>query len=223
MSASDETLASIADEVFDAMGAPREVLPYTSRFPGYDLGDAYRVVEDLRRRKEARGERVVGRKIGFTNSAAWAGYGISGPIWNYLYDTTTLDLASTSAYPLRGWPNVRMEAEIAFGLCAAPHLEMDAHEPLGCIDWVALDFEICTSATTGVHVALLLGQRRSIGPDRERWAEGLRSFSATLFEVGGAMRRVGARRFWAARSRRSTISCGNWREPKAGPCKPATS
>ena len=198
MSARDETLARIADEVLDVMGAPREVSPYTSRYPGYGLDDAYRIVEDLRERREARGERVVGRKIGFTNAAAWAGYGISGPIWNYLYDTTTLDLASTSVHPLRGWPNVRMETEIALGLCAAPHPDMDAEDLLSCVDWVALDFEICTSifpdwqfavadaATTGVHVALLLGQRRSIGADREGWAEGLSSFSATLFEAGGA-------------------------------------
>ena len=128
---------------------------------------------------------------------------ISGPIWNYLYDTTTLDLTSVNAYPLREWPNVRMEAEIALGLHAAPHPDMDDNELLACVDWVALDFEICTSvfpswrfevadaATTGVHVALLLGQRRSIVDDGARWADGLKSFSATLSEAGGARARGG--------------------------------
>ena len=52
---------------------------------------------------------------------------------------------------------------------------MEDDDLLGCIAWVALDFEICTSifpswrfkvadaAATGVHVALLLGARH---PDR---------------------------------------------------------
>jgi 2-oxo-3-hexenedioate decarboxylase len=180
------------------MGAPREVTPYSKRFQGYGLEDAYRVVEEIRARREARGERVVGRKIGFTNAAAWAGYGISGPIWNYLYDRTTFDLASIDSCPLHGWPNIRMETEIALGLSADPRPEMNDDEFLACVDWAALDFEICTSifpgwrfdvadaATTGVHVALALGPRRSIVDDRTRWGQGLAAFSATLSEAGGA-------------------------------------
>ena len=59
------------------LSVPHEVAPSTRRFPGFGLEDAYRVIEDVRSRWEARGERVVGRKIGFTNSAAWAGYGMA--------------------------------------------------------------------------------------------------------------------------------------------------
>jgi 2-keto-4-pentenoate hydratase len=62
------------------MTVPREVQPYSERFPGFGLEDAYRVVHDLRRWREARGERIVGRKIGLTNTAAWAGHGISAMI-----------------------------------------------------------------------------------------------------------------------------------------------
>ena len=210
MAVSDENLTKVADEVFSALDVPSEVAPYTARFPSFALADSYRVVEDVRSRREARGERIVGRKIGFTNSAAWAGYGISGPIWNYLYDTTTLDLTSVTEYPLRGLPNIRMETEIALGLSAAPQPEMDDHELLRCVDWVALDFEICTSifpdwrfaaadaATTGVHVALLLGERQSIGASRTRWADKLASFTATLSEdrgtrvVGGGSQVLGS-------------------------------
>lgn len=198
MAASDETVARIAEEVFSLRGKQQEVAPYTVRFPGYELADAYRVLEVLRARREARGERIVGRKIGFTNQAAWAGYGITGPIWNYLYDTTTLDVAAAASYPVSGWPNLRMETEIALGLSATPHPRMGDDELLGCVDWVALDFEICTSifpgwrfdvadaATTGVHVALLLGERHAIGGDRQRWANGLKTFTATLSEAKGA-------------------------------------
>ena len=44
--------------------------------------------------RRARGENIVGRKISFTNRAVWNGYGISGPIWNYLFDSTVDDLAA---------------------------------------------------------------------------------------------------------------------------------
>ena len=199
MGVSDETSAIIADEVFSMMATPREVLPFSDRFPGFELGDAYGIVNEIRRRREARGERVVGRKIGFTNAAAWAGYGISGPIWNYLYDTTTIDLPPQGgAFPLGAWPNVRMETEVALGLCEAPEPEMEDDDLLGCIEWAALDFEVCTSifpgwrfkvadaATTGVHVALLLGARHPVGEARKRWADQLASFSVTLSEAAGA-------------------------------------
>src|SRR5215210_3714539 len=101
------TRASIAKEVFDAMSAPREVEPFSTRYPDFDLSDAYAVVADIRRRREARGERIVGRKIGFTNRTAWADYGISGPIWNYLYNSTTQDLSNCGRWPIAAWPNVR--------------------------------------------------------------------------------------------------------------------
>ena len=198
MGVSDETTAIIADEVFDLMRAPREVAPFSERFPGLDLDDAYRVVEEVRRRREARGERVVGRKIGFTNAAAWAGYGISGPIWNYLYDVTTFDLPLQGPVPPGTWTNIRMETEVALGLCNAPDPGMDEDELLDCIEWAALDFEVCTSifpgwrfsvadaATTGVHVAVVLGARHPVSGSRERWADQLASFSVTLSEAAGA-------------------------------------
>lgn len=199
MPVSDETLAIIADEVFGTMVRPREVSPFSDRFTGYGLEDAYAIVNKVRRWREARGDRVVGRKIGFTNAAAWAGYGISGPIWNYLYETTTLNLPPPDGtFPLSDWPNVRIETEVALGLCKAPEPDMKDEDLLACIDWAALDFEICTSifpswrfkvadaATTGVHVALLLGERHSLGAARKRWARELASFSATLSETTGA-------------------------------------
>ena len=198
MRVSDETMATIADEAFDTMVAPREVRPFSDRYLGFGLEDAYCIVNEIRQRREARGERVVGRKIGFTNAAAWAGYGISAPIWNYLYDTTTLDLTPGSTFSIGAWPNVRMETEVAMGLREAPQPSMNDSDLVRCVEWVALDFEICTSifpnwrfkvadaATTGVHVALLLGPRHPIGQTRKRWADRLGSFSATLSEAAGA-------------------------------------
>jgi hypothetical protein len=105
MPLSHNTLTLIADEVMELLANPREVAPFSMRFPGYEIEDAYFVVNDVRRRREAEGDRVIGRKIGFTDAMAWEGYGISGPIWNYLYESTprTLPLQEfplgTSAFP----------------------------------------------------------------------------------------------------------------------------
>lgn len=198
MSLSNAALAKIADEVFELLVVPREITPFSGRFPGFDLADAYRVVADIRRRREARGERVVGRKIGFTNAAAWAGYGIAAPIWNYLYDTATHELTHGFSLLLGERPNIRLETEVALGLCDAPMPSMTEEELLSCIEWVALDFEVCTSifpkwqfevadaAATGVHVALLLGPRHPIDGSRGDWAACLQTFSVTLSEVAGA-------------------------------------
>ncbi|CAM5763914.1 2-keto-4-pentenoate hydratase [Labrys miyagiensis] len=204
MAVSDRTLSIIADEVFATLVDPREVAPFSDRFPGFGLDDAYQVVHEIRRRREARGEKVVGRKIGFTNTAAWAGYGISGPIWNYLYDATTLDLPLPGGcFSIGTRPNIRMETEVALGLCRTPEPGMGDDELLDCIEWAALDFEICTSifpgwrftaadaAATGVHVALLLGARHPIVEARERWAAALSSFEVTLSKAGGACSRGG--------------------------------
>ena len=48
MEVSHEPSAIIADEVFGMMAAPREVSPFSDRFPGYDLEDAYGVVNEIR-------------------------------------------------------------------------------------------------------------------------------------------------------------------------------
>jgi 2-oxo-3-hexenedioate decarboxylase len=90
-----------------------------------------------------------------------------------------------------------METEVALGLSRAPDATMDDTALLRCIEWAALDFEICTSifplwkfkaadaAATGVHVALLLGERHSIGDNPSRWSRQLQTFTATLSQSAG--------------------------------------
>jgi 2-keto-4-pentenoate hydratase len=188
----------IADEVERTRGAEIEVSPFSLRYPEMDLSDSYWVVEEIRRRRQTNGEKVVGRKIGFTNIKAWKGYNITGPIWNYLYESTTYELSAQRSIAVRDWPNLRMETEVALGLSARPNALMDQEELLDCIEWAALDFEVCSSifpgwqfqvtdgAATGVHVALLLGKRHHINGDRRAWAEQLNSFSATLSGSNGS-------------------------------------
>ena len=90
----------IANEVVFSLAAHDQVPPFTSRPNGLTLEDAYRVTPLLRAAFEARGEKILGRKIGFTNRGIWAQYGVYAPIWGYVTDATVHNLSSPS--PQRG-------------------------------------------------------------------------------------------------------------------------
>jgi 2-oxo-3-hexenedioate decarboxylase len=188
----------IAAEAANLLGAGRQVAPFSTRYAGFDLAKAYRVTAKLRAMREARGERPIGRKIGFTNRTIWAEYGVYAPIWGYVYDRTMHDLSSDGAdSSLAGLCEPRIEPEIIFGLASPPAAGMDEEELLGCIDWVAHGFEIVQSlfpnwrfaavdtiAAYGLHGALWIGPRQAIGPRAEDWRRELASFEIDLFRNG---------------------------------------
>ena len=58
---------ALAAELLAAFDARQPVEP----FPNLDLATAYKITEDIRKLREMRGERVLGRKIGFTNETIW--------------------------------------------------------------------------------------------------------------------------------------------------------
>jgi 2-oxo-3-hexenedioate decarboxylase len=60
-------LHAIADEAFAAIESGRQISPFSLRPAGLTLEDAYVVTALLDRKREARGEKRLGRKIGFTN------------------------------------------------------------------------------------------------------------------------------------------------------------
>ena len=128
----------------------RHIAPLTERDGSFGLIDAYRVTAEVRRLREACGERVVGRKIGFTNTTIWAEYNVTAPIWGYVYDTTLHRVSSTSEpVALAPFVEPRIEPEIVFGLAQAPQTGMDERALLACVAWVALGFEIVQSLFPG--------------------------------------------------------------------------
>jgi len=188
------TLAGIADESLAALDAQQQVTPFSARIDGFSLADAYRVATDVRARRAARGERPLGRKIGFTNRTIWAEYDVWAPIWATVYDSTVQRLSGADAhFSLDRMIEPRIEPEIVFGLAHAPQPGMDDAALLGCIDWIAHGFEIVQSiypgwkftaadtvAAFGLHGALLIGQPSSLGSDRAAWLAALSSFQITL-------------------------------------------
>ena len=185
---------AIADEAVAVLGQDgRQIAPFSSRDPSFALTDAYRVTPVVRGLREARGEKVVGRKIGFTNRTIWAQYGVYGPIWGYVYDSTVRNLSDLSGpVPLAAFAEPRIEPEIMFGLSAAPKTGMDERALLACIEWVAHGYEIVQSifpdwkfaapdtvAAFGLHGALLIGERHRI-VDADKWFAALSDFRITL-------------------------------------------
>ncbi len=84
--------------------------PFSSRPGGLTRGDAYRVSARLAGLRTARGETVVGRKIGFTNRRIWP----DAPNWGYVTDRTVCGLEA--ALLLAPFVEPKIEPEIVFGI-----------------------------------------------------------------------------------------------------------
>lgn len=190
-------LQSIAVEVQATAGTGRQIAPFTSRPGGLELADAYRITALLRQAREAKGQKVVGRKIGFTNRTIWQQYGVYAPIWGYVYDIACRDVDSAPSLSLTGVAEPRIEPEIVFGIGRVPDASMDEAALLACIDWVAHGFEIVQSlypkwqfqaadtvATNSLHGALLIGPRHAIGSRSADWLKELPNFTVELRRGG---------------------------------------
>jgi 2-oxo-3-hexenedioate decarboxylase len=189
---------AVAAEAFDLLDTGRQIAPFSTRLARFELDDAYRVTAAVRQLREARGERVLGRKIGFTNRTIWDEYQIDAPMWGYLYDRTVRDLAAEEgSVSLAGLAEPRIEPEIVFGLATAPTPGMDERALLGCVAWVAHGFELVQSifprwaftlpdtvAAYGLHGRLLIGPRHAIGENRDDWLRDLATFRIDLKHDG---------------------------------------
>jgi 2-oxo-3-hexenedioate decarboxylase len=191
--ASGSHIEDVAGEIFATLGSGRQIAPFSSRPGGLTLNDAYRVLARLGQAFKARGETLVGRKIGFTNRTIWPEYGVYAPIWGFVTDRTARELAAGATLPLAGLAEPRIEPEIVFGLSRAPAPDMDEAALAGCIDWLAHGFEIVQSlypdwkfapadavACNALHGALLIGERHPFKPRAAEWLHELAAFEIEL-------------------------------------------
>ncbi len=183
----------IAADVLAAFDAGRPVRPISETATPFGMAEAYAVTAAARSLRAARGERPLGRKIGFTNRTIWDEYGIDAPIWGDMLDSTVHPIG-TGRFSLGRLVEPRIEPEIAFGLGRAPSPDMDEVALLGCIDWVAHGFEIVQSlypgwrftppdavANLGMHGAYLIGPKRTVhSADIAGWLTTLPTFEIAL-------------------------------------------
>ncbi len=184
-------VGAIAREILDVWGTGHHLAPFSDRYDGFDVADAYRVAAEVHRRRETDGYTTIGRKIGFTNRHIWR----EPPMWGFMYDRTVHDLGhNAGVVPLTGFAEPRIEPEIVFGLAAAPTPAMDERALVGCIEWVAHGFEVVQSifpgwrftvadaiAAGGLHGELLIGTRHPLNGSTRGWERALAAFEIELF------------------------------------------
>jgi 2-oxo-3-hexenedioate decarboxylase len=133
----------LAKELIGLHDHPRQVAPFSSRFPGLTAETAYAAAHRLHAHRLAQGWKLAGRKNGFTNRGIWQRYGVDGPMWGAVYDRTLVFSKENKAViSLAGLVQPRIEPEICFKLKAAPPRTRDPAALLESIEWIAHSIEI---------------------------------------------------------------------------------
>jgi 2-keto-4-pentenoate hydratase len=203
----DTTTDRLATELLDALDRNALIEPITGRDPAFDEAAAYQVNAELFRRRVARGEQPIGRKIGFTNRTIWPEYGVYTPMWAHVYDSTvTFFDGNAGSQSIGHLAQPRIEPEILLHFKTSPAGARTEAEILECIDWIAHSVEIVqshfadwkfkaadTAAAFGLHGALMVGPPRPIadlGTPDELIAK-LRTFTIALSKNGEVQARGG--------------------------------
>ena len=163
----------IADIVATSWRAGTQIPSLYESAPNLAVADAYRIAASVRDLNQEIGMTIAGRKIGFTNRAAWSQY---DPMWGYVYDSTVSSIDDLSnGLSVRNLAEPRIEPEIVFKLGQTPQPAMSASQLYSCIEWVACGFEIVHSiypdwkftdidaiAAGGLHGRLAIGRPTAI-------------------------------------------------------------
>jgi 2-oxo-3-hexenedioate decarboxylase len=183
-----------AGRLLDAYATGQLLEPFAA---GLELDAAYAIAEEVHQDRLARGQRPLGRKIGFSNRAIWGHFGVDAPIWAYVYDATTIQVsdgrARTDPAPLL---QPQIEPEIQLHLASPPPPGGDEEALLACVDWLALGFELVQCpypgwrfttpdaiAASSLHGRLVLGTPVEVAGIDE-CAERLRSCRVVLSRDG---------------------------------------
>ena len=137
----DATL--LAKELIDLHDRPRQVTPFSTRYPGLTVESGYAAARQLHAHRLAQGWTLAGRKNGFTNRGIWARYGVNGPMWGAVYDRTLVFSRENKAVvSLADLVQPRIEPEICFKLKAVPPRTRNPAALLESIEWIAHSIEI---------------------------------------------------------------------------------
>ena len=142
----DTQIRRLGDELYDALRQRRTLVPLTDRHPDISIDDAYHISLHMLSRREADGEKVVGKKIGVTSKPVQDMLNVHQPDFGFLTDTMHYPDGATIALAEAGLMQPRAEGEIAFMLktdLQGPGVTKD--DVLAATAWVAPCFEIVDS------------------------------------------------------------------------------
>ncbi|MBI4984087.1 MAG: 4-oxalocrotonate decarboxylase, partial [Rhodocyclales bacterium] len=81
------TIARLAEHLENCELEARDTPKITDDHPDMDWADAYAIQDEIRRRKRARGARIVGLKAGLTSHAKMKQMGVATPVFGFLADS----------------------------------------------------------------------------------------------------------------------------------------
>jgi len=81
-----KTIDGLAEHLENAELQARDVTMITGDYPGMDWDDAYAIQDEIKRRKEARGNKTVGLKAGLTSFAKMKQMGVETPVFGFVSD-----------------------------------------------------------------------------------------------------------------------------------------
>lgn len=144
------TADAAALELLEILDTSRSISTFTSRDPSFDMARAYAAAMRVHAHRLARGEKPVGRKIGFTNRNIWDEYGVREPIWGFVYDSTlTYAKSGRATVEISSLAEPRIEPEIVLQFRSPPPLTRDESAILDSIGWIAHGVEIVRSPFPG--------------------------------------------------------------------------
>jgi 2-oxo-3-hexenedioate decarboxylase len=80
------TIAPLAERLENCELQAQDTTKITDDHPDMDWDDAYAIQDEVRRRKVARGSRIVGLKAGLTSHAKMKQMGVSTPVFGFMAD-----------------------------------------------------------------------------------------------------------------------------------------
>jgi 2-keto-4-pentenoate hydratase len=148
-----EVIAQCATELSGAESSRRPIDPLTRTFPGLSVPDAYRIQQANVERRRARGERIVGHKIGLTAKAMQELFGVNEPDYGHLMNTMMLD--GSSPLDMSALIDPQIEVEPAFVLgkrLTGPNVSVA--DVLAATDHLCVCLEVIDSRIIGWRVRL---------------------------------------------------------------------
>jgi 2-keto-4-pentenoate hydratase len=164
--------------------ARRMLADYDARTPGHlfsepielAIDEAYTLQAEIARLREARGERVIGFKLGCTSPAVQKQLGIGEPIFARLFDTECLDSGARLSHAR--YANLAVEGELAVRLArdlsASRPASEDGRSTIDSIfpvielhHYVLRSLKPCAQeliASNGMHAGFVLAERSHAGP-----------------------------------------------------------
>lgn len=172
MALNKDTILQLAEHVENAELNHTAITKITDDYPDMDFDDAYDIQAEIRRRKEARGNKVVGLKMGLTSFAKMKQMSVEEPVYGFLADYFSCPDGST--VDTKELIHPKVEAEIAV-VTKKPLKGPGCHigDVLSAIDFVVPAIEIIDSRYENFRFDL-----KSVVADNT---------SSSRFVVGGRM------------------------------------